>query len=136
VALPKSSGEKGRVVAPINAGFGIGISTGSTNKELAYKFLEFVTRPEIAARYNTVVGGIDPVRKSTLKDPAFITFVGKDVADAIEAAHANAVAWPTSSIWFKLQEPLTDNLSLALTGDKTPQQALDDTQASWEEILK
>ncbi len=136
VALPKSSGDKGRVVAPINAGFGIGVSAGSQNKALAYKFLEYVTRPEIAARYNSVIGGIDPVRKSTLNDPAFVTFIGQEVVDAIEAAHANAVAWPTSSIWFKLQEPLTDNLSLALTGDKTPQQALDDTQVAWEEILK
>ncbi len=136
VALPMGSGSGARVVAPINAGFGIGISAGSKNKELAYAFLEYAVRPEIAARYNTVIGGIDPVRKSTLADPAFVNFVGQEVVDAITAAHANAVAWPTSAIWFTLQEPLTDNLSLALTGDKTPQQALDDTQAAWEEILK
>lgn len=135
VPLPKGPGDKGKTVASVNAGFGVGVSTGSQNKELAYAFLAFVANPDIAARYNTVVGGIDPVRKSTLDDPKFVEFVGTEVADAIAKAHANAVVWPTDAKWFKLQEPLTDNLSLALTGEKTPQKALDDTQKTWEEIL-
>jgi multiple sugar transport system substrate-binding protein len=133
--LPKGTGAKAKTVASVNAGFGVGVSAGSQNKELAYAFLDFVAKPETAARYNTVVGGIDPVRKSTLEDPEFIKFSGQGLVDAITAAHADAVVWPTSAQWFTLQEPLTDNLSLALTGEKTPQEALDDTQASWEEIL-
>jgi ABC-type glycerol-3-phosphate transport system substrate-binding protein len=44
--------------------------------------------------------------------------------------------WPTSAEWAELQEVLNENLSLALTGAKTPQEALDDTQADWEEILQ
>lgn len=135
VPLPKGPEPKGKVVASINAGFGIGVSAGSKNKDLAYAFLHFAARPDICARYNTVVGGIDPVRKSTLEDPKYIDFVSKEVADAIVAAHANAVSWPTSMLWFKLQEPLNDNLSLALTGDKTAEQALNDTQKAWEEII-
>lgn len=135
VPLPKGPGEKGRVVASVNAGFGVGVSAGSQKKDLAYAFLSFIASPEVAARYNTVVGGIDPVRKSTLENPKFIEFVGSEVAEAIKVSHANAVVWPTDAKWFTLQEPLTDNLSLALTGDKTPQQALDDTQKAWEEIL-
>jgi ABC-type glycerol-3-phosphate transport system substrate-binding protein len=31
---------------------------------------------------------------------------------------------------------LNENLSLALTGAKTPQEALDDTQAAWESLLE
>jgi multiple sugar transport system substrate-binding protein len=136
VPLPTGPAPSGRVIAPINAGFAIGVSTGSQNKPLAYEFLKFASRPDVAARYNTVVGGIDPVRKSTLDNPAFVNFVGQEVADAIRAAHANAVPWPTDAKWFSLQEPLNDNLSLALTGQKTPQQALDDTQKAWETILE
>lgn len=136
VPLPKGPGPNGRVIASINAGFAMGVSTGSKNKALAYEFLKFAARPDIAARYNTVVGGIDPVRKSTLDNPAFVNFVGQQVADAIRSSHANAVPWPTDAKWFSLQEPLNDNLSLALTGQKTPQQALDDTQKAWESILK
>jgi ABC-type glycerol-3-phosphate transport system substrate-binding protein len=51
------------------------------------------------------------------------------------AALPNQIPWPNSPLWFKMQEPLTDNLSLALTGDKTPKQALDDTQKAWEDIM-
>ncbi|RKX75937.1 MAG: sugar ABC transporter substrate-binding protein [Spirochaetes bacterium] len=134
-ALPKGPPPKGKVVASVNAGFGIGVSTGSRNKKLAYEFLKFAADPEIMLRYNTVVGGIDPVRKSTLESPKYEEFVSKAVVDAIKAAHANAVTWPTSAVWFKLQEPLNDNLSLALTGDKTPKKALDDTQKEWKRIL-
>ncbi len=99
------------------------------------EFLNFVARPDVAARYNTVVGGIDPVRYSTLEDPAYIEFAGTEIVDAIKAAHANAITWPTNAEWFELQESLTDNLSLALIGEKTPQQALDDTQAAWLQVL-
>lgn len=136
VALPKGSGEKGRVVAPVNAGFGMGVSAASKNPDLAFAFLEFVSRPDIAKRYNTVVGGIDPVRKSTLADPDYIAFAGEEIVAAISSAHEGQLApWPTNSLWFKLQESLTDNLSLALTGDKSAQKALDDTQATWEKII-
>jgi len=135
VALPKGSGDKAKVVASLNAGFGMGVSTTAPNKDLAYAFLEFVARPDITLRYNTVVGGIDPVRKSTLDDPTFIAFAGEELVAAIKEGHKNLAPWSTDALWFKLQEPLTDNLSLALTGDKTPQQALDDTQAAWEKII-
>ncbi|RJQ42255.1 MAG: sugar ABC transporter substrate-binding protein [Anaerolineaceae bacterium] len=133
--LPMGSGEKAKVVASVNAGFGIGVSAVAPHPNAAMEFLKFVARPDIAARYNTVVGGIDPVRYSTLEDPAYIEFAGEDIVNAIKTAHANAITWPTSAKWFELQEPLTDNLSLALIGEKTPQQALDDTQATWLQIL-
>jgi multiple sugar transport system substrate-binding protein len=114
----------------------MGVSTGSQNKACAYEFLSFVARPDIALKYNMVVGGIDPVRKSTLDNPDYQKFIDPQIAAAIKAAHAHAVFWPTSAIWSQMQEPLTDNLSLALTGDKTPQQALDDTQLAWLQLLK
>lgn len=136
VPMPAGPGPNGVSIAPVNAGFGIGISTGSKNKACAYEFLAFVARPDTSVKYNTVVGGIDPVRKSTLDNPDYQNFIHPEIAAAIKKAHEHAVFWPTSAVWAKLQEPLTDNLALALTGDKTPQKALDDTQAAWEQILK
>ncbi|NMB62294.1 MAG: sugar ABC transporter substrate-binding protein [Chloroflexi bacterium] len=133
--LPIGSGDNAKVVASVNAGFAVGVSAVAPHPDAAMEFLNFIARPDIAARYNTVVGGIDPVRYSTLEDPAYIEFAGQEIVDAIKAAHANAITWSTSAQWFELQEPLTDNLSLALIGDKTPQQALDDTQAAWLQIL-
>ena len=136
VPMPKGTGPKAQSIAPVNAGFAIGVSTGAKNKDVAMAFLEYVARPDIALRYNTVVGGIDPIRRSTLENPTYRAFVGEDMAKAIEAAHLHNVFWPTSAIWSKLQEPLNDNLALAIVGSKTPQQALDDTQKAWQDLLK
>jgi|SRR5271157_335614 len=135
-AMPAGPGPNGVSIAPVNAGFGMGVSTGSQNKACAYQFLAFVARPDTSVKYNTVVGGIDPVRQSTLNDPTYQNFIHPEIAAAVKAAHAHAVFWPTSAVWSQMEEPLTDNLALALTGDKTPQQALDDTQLAWLQLVK
>jgi len=136
VPIPKGPGPKGQTIAPANAGFGIGVSTLSKNKEIAMAFMEFAARPDVCMMYNTIVGGIDPVRWSTLNSQKYSDFVSPEVVSAIRTAHEHAVFWPTNAEWFDLQEPLTDNLSLALSGDKSSKQALDDTQKAWEKILK
>jgi ABC-type glycerol-3-phosphate transport system substrate-binding protein len=103
---------------------------------LAAEFLKFNARPDINVRSNTIVGGLDPTRWSTLDDPAYRAHVTEGLADAIKAAHASAVPWPTDAKWAELQDVLNENLSLALTGAKSPQEALDDTQAAWESIVQ
>jgi len=103
--------------------------------ELAYEFLKFNARPDINVRSNTIVGGLDPTRWSTLDNPEYREHVTPGLADAIKAAHEADVPWPTDAKWAELQDVLNENLSLALTGAKTPQEALDDTQAAWETIL-
>jgi len=133
--LPKGPGAKGQVVAPLNAGFGMAVSAKSHHKKIAMKYLSFMARPDITVRYNTVIGGIDPVRWSTVNAPEYLKFSGPHLVDAIKEAHKHNVEWPTSALWFKMQEPLADNLSLALSGEKTPKQALDDTQKAWLEIM-
>lgn len=135
VPLPQGTGPKARTVAVNNAGFGLGLSTMAQDPDLALEFLKFNARPDINVRANTIVGGLDPTRWSTLDDPTYRAHVGDELADAIKAAHENAMPWPTDAKWAELQEVLNENLSLALTGDKTPQEALDDTQAEWESIL-
>jgi len=136
VPLPQGSGPNAQTVAVNNAGFGIGVSTMAQDPELAFEFLKFNARPDINVRANTIVGGLDPTRWSTLDNPDYRAHVSEGLADAIKAAHENAMPWPTSAAWAELQEALNENLSLALTGAKTPQEALDDTQADWEEILQ
>ncbi len=135
VPLPKGDGPKAQISAPNNAGFGVGVSSAAQDPELAYEFLKFVGRPDINVRANTIVGGLDPTRWSTLDNADYRAHVGDELADAVKAAHANAMPWPTDAKWAELQEVLNENLSLALTGAKTPQKALDDTQAEWEALL-
>jgi multiple sugar transport system substrate-binding protein len=136
VPMPRGTGPDAGTCAPLNAGFGIGVSTMAQDPELAQEFLRFNARPDINVRSNTIVGGLDPTRWSTLDNEEYRAHVTPELADAIKAAHDRAVAWPTDARWAELQEVLNENLSLALTGDKTPQQALDDTQAAWLDILE
>lgn len=83
-----------------------------------------------------MVGGLDPMRKGTFADPDFRKFVTPALADtALAAELSNAVAWPTDAKWWDMQEPLNEALAAALNGEKTAKQALDETQATWEEIL-
>ena len=77
--LPMGTGDKAKVVASVNAGFAVGVSANAPHPDAAVEFLNFIARPDVAARYNTVVGGIDPVRYSTLEDPAYIAFAGTDI---------------------------------------------------------
>jgi multiple sugar transport system substrate-binding protein len=135
VPMPMGTGPNASHCAPINAGFGIGVSTMAQDPELAQEFLRFNARPDINVRANTIVGGLDPTRWSTLDDPTYRAHVGDELADAIKAAHTSAVPWPTDAKWAELQDVLNENLSLALIGELTAQEALDDTQAVWEEIL-
>jgi multiple sugar transport system substrate-binding protein len=123
-------------VAPLNAGWSLGISTGTRHRELAQAFLEFCLRPGTSLRICTVTGGLDPVRWSTYKDPVYRDYASGALADAAKAAvQSAAVAWPTHARWPEMQDTLNDNLSWALANDKMPKQALDDTQAAWRAIL-
>ncbi len=137
VPLPKGSGPKAKHIAALNAGFGLGISTKAPDKELAYEFLKFNARPDINVRANTIVGGLDPTRLSTYDSPVYRKHVTDQLADAAKTAILTRGApWPSDAKWAELQDVLTENLSVALTGAKSPKQALDDTQAKWEAILK
>jgi ABC-type glycerol-3-phosphate transport system substrate-binding protein len=64
-------------------------------------------------------------------------FVTEELAVAAKAAVVSAaVPWPTTAKWPEFQEVLNENLFSALTRLKNPKQALDDTQAMWNRILK
>jgi multiple sugar transport system substrate-binding protein len=137
VPLPKGPGLKGKVAAPLNAGWSLGISTRSKNPELALEYLKYTLNPETHLRICTLNGGLDPVRWSTYDHSVYKKFVSDELAGAAKAAVTSAaVPWPTTAKWPELQECLTENLFLALTQSKKPKQALDDTQAVWNGILK
>jgi multiple sugar transport system substrate-binding protein len=135
VPMPMGDGPKAHVAPALNAGFSLGVSTLADDKELAFEFLKFVARPDINVKVNTIVGGLDPTRISTFDDPAYRDHVTPELADVAKTALTSATAWPTNPKWPEMQEILNENLGVALIGEKTPQQALDDTQAAWIEIL-
>jgi multiple sugar transport system substrate-binding protein len=136
IPLPKGPGAEGRVAAPLNAGWSLGVSASGRDRDLALEFLGFSLRPDISLRICTVAGGLDPVRWSTYDAHEYREYATSALADAAKAAVLSAaVPWPTHSRWPELQAVLNENLFLALTHAKTPQQALDDTQHAWQATL-
>lgn len=136
VPMPKGPAPDGKNASVMNAGWALGISTLSQKQDLAKAFLEFVMDPETNVRLNTVVGGIDPVRKSTFDDPRYIQWVTPELATAAKkSALSDTVAWPNMKQWPQLQDVLNEQLAEVLAGTKQPKAALDYTQAQWIKIL-
>lgn len=134
VQMPMGSGDKAHHAPALNAGFSLGLSSKAPNPDVAREFLRFVGRPDIAARLSTINGGVDPTRVSVLTSDEYQEFA-PEVSAAAQAALQGATAWPTNPETGELMDTLIVNLVAALEGGKSPQQALDDAQAQWEEIV-
>jgi multiple sugar transport system substrate-binding protein len=80
--LPKGPEPLGRVVAPLNAGWSLGISARARHAEQAQAFLEFFLRPRTSMRICAIAGGLDPIRWSTYEDPVYRDFATSALADA------------------------------------------------------
>ncbi|CAN5731567.1 extracellular solute-binding protein [soil metagenome] len=122
-------------VAPLNAGFCFGVSSGSANKDLAWEFVKWATSPYYNEKLLLTTGsGIDPTRLSTLNSEAYIAFAPK-VQVAASASLSGAFAWPTIPESPELMVKLSDELALVLQGGKSPEEALAESQSGWTEIL-
>lgn len=135
VQMPMGDGDQARHAPALNAGFSLGISTKAPNPDVAREFLLFATRSDITMRISQLNQGVDPTRISVLTSEEYHEFAPQ-ISEATQAALDGATAWPTAPQMPVLSDELTKNLVAALEGRKTPQQALDDTQASWLEILQ
>ncbi len=121
--------------AALNAGFGMAVSTASANKELARQFVSYATSRETNLSLITTTGsGIDPTRLSTLEDASYASFAPQ-VQEAATAALDGALAWPTNEQAPELLQALADGLSAMVVDEGDPQQAMDDVQSQWEDIL-
>jgi len=128
-------GANPKPVAALNAGFGMGVSRASRNKDLAKRFVAFATGAPINRELITTPGtGIDPTRKSTLNAPAYTEFA-PFVQKAARVSLNGAFAWPTIPQSYQLMTILSDNLSLMLRKQLTPQAAIEATQTAWEKAL-
>jgi multiple sugar transport system substrate-binding protein len=136
VPLPKGPGPEGKVAAPLNAGWSLGVSAKSNQQDLALEFLNFTLRPDISLKVSTINGGTDPSRWSIYELPEFKNCVTDELADAARfAVQSAAVPWPTDAQWPDLQKILHENLYLAVTQARSAKQALDDTNNAWRQIL-
>lgn len=110
----------------------IAVTANSQNKELALKFLEYITSKDVQTS-STDKGGV-PTRTSILEDddlnkkyPYF-----KTLLEATE----NSVVRPRTVHWSEIETAYGTELSNAIAGVKTVDQALEDAKTAIEEIMK
>ena len=121
--------------AALNAGFGLGITTGTQKTELAWEFVKWATSKDISLQQDLLPGsGIDPNRSSVLEHPDYIK-AAPLLQPQLKAAIGNALAWPLQAQSPKLMDALTEQLALIVAGKKKPKEALATAQASWEQLL-
>ena len=133
--------------APIPANRRSGSPTGGGNfylfkkstpeqQKAAYQFVRWVTQPERAARWSIDTGyvAVSPAAYST---PALAGY-GKDFPPALVARDQLEVSVAEFSTHDnqRVTKALNDGLQAALTGKKTPEQAMKDAQREADRILR
>lgn len=125
-------------LAPLNAGWSLGISTKSTKRDLAEQLLLFAMRKDITLKLNLIPGGggHDPTRISTINDEAFQRFAPQVSSVEKQLLNGTFVAFPNHPAVPDLLVDITDALVSALEGRKSPDEALRQCQVKWDEQLK
>lgn len=136
VTLLPTGGDNTQSRASLVAGFTWVVAANTKKTELARDFIEWAASSEVnesllVAEPQT---GIDPNRISALESAAY----GEKYPDLQRVNRATldgALAWPTGENATQAAEILTDELAKLVAGEVTAQEALDATQAEWEELL-
>lgn len=110
----------------------MGVTANSGNSELAMKFLEYVTSAEVqkkAAEY----GGV-PTRTSVFTDSGLLAKY--PYFETILVSTENSVVRPRLTLWTDIETAYGTELSSAISGTKSIDQALADARAAIESIMK
>lgn len=122
-------------LAALNAGFCFSVSKGSGKKDIAWEFIKFATSPDYSLKLLLTTGsGIDPIRLSGLNSQQYKDFAPL-VQEAASATLSGVLPWPTGPQGPLMMEILSDELSMMMAGQKSPQDALAAAQAEWIRIL-
>jgi multiple sugar transport system substrate-binding protein len=118
------------------AGDNLVVFDGSKNKDAAWLWIEFLSRPENLAEWTYKAKGstLLPPRQSLLDSPELVETkpVLKGFADAMKCGNANTIANPK---WPKIEQALNDELAKAMYGDETPEEAVDKAAEQAQELL-
>lgn len=115
--------------------FHISKSAPPAQQEAAYRFVRWATTPERAAQWCVDTGYV-AVRKDAFDTPVLKTYVSEFPAAAVARDQLEfAVAELSTHENQRVTKALNDGLQAALTGTKSPEQAMKDSQAEAERIL-
>ena len=115
-------------------GFGIAIPSNARNPEAAFLLMQWLTSPEIERR--AVLDGAPPVRHSTVDDPEMQEQFPEFEVLAEQLEYANPDWRPIIPEWGEINEQLGIAINQVLTGDKTPEQAMQDVEQPIRDIME
>jgi len=111
--------------------WGWGIPAGAKNPMAAYKFIEWLTSKEGATLW-AMNGGI-PGNTEALSDPAVVAEIPQFELLAEVMPYRQIV--PPTTVTSDMVTTINEAVAAAVTGTKSPQQALDDAAAKMKEML-
>ncbi len=130
--IPGYLDEEGNVVRGQGGSqWGWVVPKGSQNQEAAYKFIEWLTSDE-GAKMWALNGGI-PSNTNALSDPEVVEQIPQFelLAEAMPYRHL----FPKTVVTYDIKEAFAEAANAAVTGAKTPKEALDDAAAIMDEAL-
>jgi len=106
----------------------------SQNQDAAFEFIAYITNEEQQKR-SALEYLNDPVRKSLYSDPELIEQFPwyPDYAKVLDAGKPFAPGVPQ---WLEMFISVGEAASLAISEEKTPQEALDEAAAKWDELFE
>lgn len=117
----------------LESGFGLGVSTGSQQPEVAAAFVAWAT----SAKQNLLLAstggsGIDPARASVLSAPGYAEVSAPITATIAAGLKSDPLVWPRDRDAPKKMQDFVDQLALALDGTQDVTTSLKKAQDSWE----
>jgi multiple sugar transport system substrate-binding protein len=120
---------RGPAGAPgVNGSMGIAVSNGSQNQDEAWKFIQFMTSQKVQNQYAKLSL---PIWKNSYEEEEVVEALPQVVPVAKEQLN-DMILRPIVPQYNEVSQDLQVEIQRALTGDKTPKQALDDAASSVE----
>jgi multiple sugar transport system substrate-binding protein len=114
---------KGPVGAPgVNGSMGMAIANGSQNQDAAWKYIQFMTSQKVQNQYAKLSL---PIWKSSYEDKEVVQALPEVVPVAKEQLN-DMILRPVVAQYNDVSHTMQVEIQRALTGDKSPKQALDD----------
>ncbi|HUG63035.1 MAG TPA: ABC transporter substrate-binding protein, partial [Methylomirabilota bacterium] len=123
-------------------GWQAAVPSTSTKQEAAWNFVELMSSPEVSGKAAVTGGtGVNPYRYSHFEDMSLWTAImSEEEAQGYLASQRDSLEAPNVVLdmrlpgYFSYTEVLEIELSKALAGDVTPQQALDTVAEEWNRL--
>jgi multiple sugar transport system substrate-binding protein len=124
--------------ATINGSMGFSVAATSPNKDAAWKYVEFLTSEDVQNRYSA---HLLPIWQTSYEGESLTKLQGYTPANATTVPMFSeqfpyAHVRPKVAFYPEASKALQLALQEALTKQKTPQQALDDAAAKWNDLAK